>query len=134
MKRENEQRPEAILDESGGVLVAADAIRSGIPRNVVYQFMRERRLEKASPGIFGDPAEFPDGLCTLQLRYPKIVYSHNIALYLRSMAEREPVPVTVMVDLSYNVGSLAGRQRVARLLRQARVVRAWGLRSRDAGK
>lgn len=107
MKKENEHRLEDMMDENGGVLVVADAIADGIPRNAVYQFVRGRGLEKASPGIFFDPTEFPDELYLLQARYPKIVYSHNTALYLHDMAEREAVPVTLTVDSAYNVGSLS---------------------------
>lgn len=107
MKTSVEHRITGILQERGGVLVVADAIKQGIPRSAVYQFVRERGLEKISPGIFLDQDEFPDELYLLQARYPKIVYSHNTALYLHGMAEREPVPITLTVASSYNAESLA---------------------------
>ncbi|HIW76853.1 MULTISPECIES: type IV toxin-antitoxin system AbiEi family antitoxin domain-containing protein [Gordonibacter] len=107
MKPSVEQRIEDILRGNGGVLVASEVIEQGVPRNAVYQFVKDRGLEKVSPGIFLDENEFPDELYLLQARYPKVVYSHNTALYLHDMAERESVPITLTVDSGYNVGSLA---------------------------
>lgn len=65
MANRREQRIERLLDENNGVLIASDAIESGIPRNAVYDFARERGLEKASPGIFVDADVFPDELYLL---------------------------------------------------------------------
>lgn len=81
----SEQRIEQLLDENNGVLIASDAIGSGIPRNAVYDFARSRWLEKASLGIFVDADVFPDVLYLLQARYPKVALSHETALYLHDM-------------------------------------------------
>ena len=106
MTETSEQRIERFLDENGGVLIASEAIGSGIPRNAVYNFARRQGLEKASPGIFIDPDVFPDELYLLQARYPKVVFSHETALYLHGMAEREPSPVALTVESDYHAGSL----------------------------
>ena len=106
MANRSEQRIERLLDENNGVLIVSEAIGSGIPRNAVYDFARERGLEKASPGIFVDADMFPDELYLLQARYPKVVFSHETALYLHDMAEREPVPIVLTVESGYHSGSL----------------------------
>lgn len=85
MTNKSEQRIERLLDENNGVFIASEAIGSGIPRNAAYDFARERGLEKASPGIFVDADVFPDELYLLQARYPKVVFSHETALYLHDM-------------------------------------------------
>ena len=38
----------------------------------------------------------------MQLHYPKIIFSHEAALYLNGMAEREPDPVSVTVPSGYH--------------------------------
>lgn len=106
MANRSEQRIERLLDENNGVLIASEAIGSGIPRNAVYDFARERGLEKASPGIFVDADVFPDELYLLQARDPKVVFSHETALYLHDMAEREPVPIALTVESGYHSPSL----------------------------
>ena len=47
---------------------------------------------------------FPDELYLLQARYPKVVFSHETALYLHDMAEREPVPIVLTVESGYHSG------------------------------
>lgn len=106
MTNENEQRIKCLIDENNGVLIASDAIESGIPRNAVYDFVGTRGLEKVSPGIFMDVDALPDELYLLQARYPKVVFSHETALYLYGMAEREPIPIALTVEASYHSGSL----------------------------
>ena len=59
-----------------------------------------------SPGIFVDADVFPDELYLLQARYPKVVFSHETALYLHDMAEHEPVPIALTVESGYHSGSL----------------------------
>ena len=106
MENRSKQKIERLLDENNGVLIASEAIESGIPRNAVYDFVRERGLEKASPGIFVDAGVFPDEFYLLQARYPKVVFSHETALYLHDMAEREPVPIALTVESGYHSTSL----------------------------
>lgn len=106
MANRNEQKIERLLDENNGVLIVSEAIGSAIPRNAVYDFARERGLEKASPGIFVDADMFPDELYLLQARYPKVVFSHETALYLHDMAEREPIPIAITVESGYHSASL----------------------------
>ena len=133
MANRSEQRIKRLLDENNGILIASEAIGSGIPRNAVYDFARERGLEKASLGIFVDADVFPDGLYLLQARYSKVVFSHEMALYLHDMAEREFVPIALTVESGYHVGSLKN-QGVRIFLREAGVVRPRNLRGGIAGR
>lgn len=114
MNGESKQRLKQMLDENNGVLVASEAIHAGIPRNAVYNFASKCGLEKVSPGIFLDTDTFPDELYLLQTRYPKIVFSHETALYLHDMAEREPIPIVLTVESGYHADSL--KKQGARIL------------------
>lgn len=106
MRKSSEHRIECLLDQNNGVLIALEAIESGIPRNAVYSFVRERGMEKVSPGIFVDADVFPDEIYLLQARYPRVVFSHETALYLHDMADREPVPIALTVESGYHSESL----------------------------
>lgn len=96
-----------LLEQNGGVLSSSDAAKNDIPKKVLYRFIRENKLEKASHGIYMSPDEIPDELYLLQERYPKIIYSHQTALWLHDLAEREPLPIALTVDSGYNAGSLS---------------------------
>ena len=45
-------------------------------------------------------------MALLQKRFPKVVFSHESALYLHDLTDREPMPISVTVDSSYNAGPL----------------------------
>lgn len=96
-----------ILEQRGGVLAARDASDAGIPKKTLYRFVRENDLERASHGVYVSPDEIPDELYLLQQRYPKIVFSHQTALWLHDLAEREPLPISLTVTSNYNAGSLS---------------------------
>lgn len=96
-----------ILERGGGVLTASDASDANVPKKALYRFIRENELEKTSHGVYVSPDEIPDELYLLQKRYPKIVFSHQTALWLHDLAEREPLPISLTVDSGYNAGSLS---------------------------
>ncbi len=45
-------------------------------------------------------------MALLQKRFPKAVFSHDSALYLHDLTDREPMPISVTVDSNYNAGPL----------------------------
>ena len=45
-------------------------------------------------------------LILLQKRFPKAAFSHESALYLHDLTDREPMPISVTVDSGYNAGPL----------------------------
>lgn len=98
-----------MLERKGGVLTARDASDANIPKKVLYRFIQENELEKASHGVYVSPDEIPDELYLLQQRYPKIIFSHQTALWLHDLAEREPLPISLTVDSNYNAGSLSNQ-------------------------
>lgn len=107
MNSKNDRLLQKALDGNGGVLVVSSAIAEGVPRNAIYDFVKKRELEKASPGIFMDTNEIPDELYLLQARYPKVVFSHDTSLYLHDMSEREPYPISLTVESGYHSDTLS---------------------------
>lgn len=95
-----------LLDKSSGILTASAAARSGIPKDAFYRYVRNRGLEKNSHGVYVVKDAFLDELALLQVRFPKAVFSHDTALFLHGMSEREPIPLSVSVGSGYNSPSL----------------------------
>lgn len=102
----NKQKLEMLLVENNGILKTADAVAAGISKDAFYQFVKKAGLEKAAHGIYITQDGLTDEMYLLQAQFPKAVYSHEAALYLHELAEREPVPLTVTVCASYNSGGL----------------------------
>lgn len=97
---------EKMLLENNGVLKTADVLAAGISKDIFYKYAKETGLEKAAHGIYVSPDVLTDGMYLLQAQFPKAVFSHEAALYLHDLAEKEPLPFSVTVAASYNSGGL----------------------------
>lgn len=100
---------DGILDANSGVITSAEAQGAGASRPAFSDYVRRRGLERVSRGVYTDPDAFPDEMALLQRRYPKAVFSHESALYLHDLTDREPMPFSVTVDSGYNAGPLRER-------------------------
>lgn len=96
-----------MLREHNGVLRTADVVAAGIPKDYLYRFAAEAGLEKVAHGIFVSPDALIDEMYLLQLQIPKVIFSHDTALYLHDLAEMEPMPLTVTVPAKYRSAALA---------------------------
>lgn len=100
------ERLDKLLDEGAGILTTSAAIRSGIPKDAFYRYVRNRNLERESHGVYMTEDAFPDEFALLQARFPKAIFSHDAALFLHGMSEREPIPLSVSVESGYNSRAL----------------------------
>lgn len=96
----------SILEANAGIITSAEAQEAGATRPAFSDYVRRRGLEKASRGVYLDPDVFPDEMALLQKRFPKAAFSHESALYLHDLTDREPVPISVTVESSYNASPL----------------------------
>lgn len=95
-----------ILDElarsGNGVLRTADAVAAGISKPMLGNYVRERGFERVGHGLYLAPDAWKDGMYLLQLRCPQVVFSHDTALFLHDLTDREPSAYTVTVKSGYN--------------------------------
>lgn len=103
----NEKEIKRILNKNRGLLKTADIINANISKNSFYKYLKGSNLEKVAHGIYISSSECIDEMVLLQARNPKVVYSHETALYLHDLAEKEPIPLTVTVPANYNNPVLA---------------------------
>ncbi len=92
--------------DSDGFVTYAQAREAGVPKDAFYRYVKERGLTKQGRGIYLVEDALPDEFALLQTRFPKAIFSHETALFLHNMSEREPMPLSVSVESSYNSPSL----------------------------
>lgn len=95
-----------ILDAGDGIITTAGAAEAGVPKDAFYRYVRGKGLERLSHGVYRAAGAAPDELALLQERFPKAVLSHDTALFLHGLSEREPIPLSVSVPSSYNSPAL----------------------------
>lgn len=96
----------SILEANAGIITSAEAQEAGATRPAFSDYVRRHGLERTSRGVYIDPDVFPDEMALLQKRFPKAAFSHDSALYLHDLTDREPMPISVTVDSNYNAGPL----------------------------
>lgn len=97
---------DAILEKNNGVIQSSDAVSAGISKVYFSEYVKKKQLERVSRGVYLSGEAWADPLYFLQLRYPQVVFSHETALYLLDLAEREPLQFTVTVKAGYNATHL----------------------------
>ena len=103
----NQKMIEELLAENKGILRTADVVGAGISKEVFYKYVKDAGLEKAAHGIYLLPAVWADEIYLLQAQIPKVIYSHETALYFHDLTEMEPMPLTVTGPAKYNNPALA---------------------------
>lgn len=95
-----------LVESGGGIIATSDALEAGVPKDAFYDYVRARDMERFSHGVYLAKDAFPDEFALLQARFPKAIFSHDSALFLHGMSEREPIPLSVSVSSNYNSPAL----------------------------
>jgi predicted transcriptional regulator of viral defense system len=96
-----------LLQENNGFLKTSDVVAAGVSRTVLGDFARKYGLERIAHGLYMSQDAWEDGLFVIQARYPKAVFSHETALYLLNLANREPSPFSVTLKANTNSAGLS---------------------------
>lgn len=95
-----------LLKQQNGVLRTADIVAEGISKTYFSEYVKSRGLEHAAHGIYLSQDAWADPMYLLQLRCKQAVFSHETALFLHDLTDREPVQYSVTVKLRYNPSKL----------------------------
>ncbi len=93
---------QAVLIRNGGIITTAQANEVGISNERLRLLVKSGDLERASFGVYILPDEFEDKMYIAQMRRSKIIYSHETALFLQGLTDRDPISYTVTVPTGYN--------------------------------
>jgi len=97
---------QSVLTQNGGTVATAQANDVGISNERLRLLVKAGELERVSFGVYISPDEFVDKMYAIQLRRPKTIYSHETALFLHDLTDRDPVNYTVTVPTGYNAARL----------------------------
>lgn len=95
-----------LLKCSKGVVTAKFAAAHGVHREYLSEFVRQGKLERISHGIYITPDVWEDKMLILQLRKEKMIYSHETALFLHGLTDKNPTVYCVTVPAGYHTSKL----------------------------
>ena len=98
-----------LIQQKDGLLLTRDAEQEGIPRHYLTLLAREGTIERVGHGVYVTPNTFEDELYMLQARSPQVTFSHETALYLHDLSDRDPIAYSVTVPNGYHSQSLTDK-------------------------
>ena len=93
---------QSVLKQNGGIVTTAQANEAGVSNERLRLLVHSGDLERVTTGIYVLPDELTDKMYIVQLRRPKIIYSHETALFLHELTDRDPINYMVTVPTGYN--------------------------------
>lgn len=97
---------QSLLNKSGGILFSRDIAAVGVPNVYLTEFLRQGKLERVDHGVYISPDFLEDRMFVLQSCRSRITFSHDTALYLHDLSDRDPLSYTVTVPTGYNTKNL----------------------------
>ena len=92
---------DSMLEQGNGYITTRAVTAQGISKPYFAEYARSRELERVAHGVYQSPDAWPDDMYILHLRNSNIVFSHQSALALHGMMEREPHHIYVTVKQGY---------------------------------
>lgn len=100
------KRLKKLIHEHGGIITTSIAAESNIHREYLNKMVKVGELERVSRGIYITPDVWEDRLLIYQLKRTKMIYSHQTALYLHDLTDKDPLNYVVTVPQGYNPSKL----------------------------
>ncbi|PWL54446.1 MAG: abortive phage infection protein [Clostridiales bacterium] len=100
------EKIDSLLESKKGIIQTGEAVAAGISRPYFLEYVEKRQLQKVGHGIYMTADAWADPMYLLQARYRKAVFSHETALFLHGLTDREPLKYSVTVKSGYNTEQL----------------------------
>lgn len=94
------------INKSDGIITVKNAEAIGIQRQYLATLAKENKLERVAQGVYLRPDSFDDEMYRIQLKNQRIIYSHETALYLHDLTDRDPIYWSATVPKGYNATHL----------------------------
>ena len=95
-----------LIISNNGIIKTSQITKLGISKPVIYQYMKETETEQIAHGVYATKDAWIDTMYLLHLRCEQAVFSHETALFLHDMTDREPMEYEVTVKTGYNPSKL----------------------------
>lgn len=92
-----------IINKQNGTLLSSDLDKYKIPRTYLSMMVAEGEVERIGSGVYVSPDSLEDEMYIIQRKYPKLIYSHETALFFHDLSDRTPFEYSATVPSGYKV-------------------------------
>lgn len=97
-----------LLEKNDGLLLTKDIVEAGISKQLLGKYVKKGYIERVARGIYLSKKTFEDEMYVLQTRSEKAVFSHETALYLHDLTDRDPLQYVITLPSGYNATKFKG--------------------------
>jgi predicted transcriptional regulator of viral defense system len=95
-----------LMVSGNGVIFTRDVSDERIPRDYLTKMVSDGKLERVGRGEYLAPGAFDDVMFRLQQKHRRAIFSHDTALFLHGLSDRDPIRYAVTVPSGYNASLL----------------------------
>ena len=101
-----EEQIRKLLEANSGMIRTSQVTDAGISKPVLYQYVKENEIDQLSHGVYALRDSWTDMMYLIHLRCKQAVFSHETALFLHDLTDREPMEYEITVKTGYNPSKL----------------------------
>lgn len=90
-----------LLKRQNGLFTCSQAQQAGISKSALADMVEKKIIERAAHGIYISADSFGDDMFIKQTAVPKLIYSHETALFFHELTNRTPNRYSVTVPSNY---------------------------------
>ena len=95
-----------LVEKGNGYLQTSQVLENGISKPTLADYVIKRNMERVAQGVYLAEDAWKDELYILHRSNSRIIFSHETALFLHGLMEREPKDISVTVRAGYNATHL----------------------------
>lgn len=95
-----------LIMANDGMIQTSQVMNIGISKTVFYQYVKDNDMEQISHGVYATKDTWTDAMYLVHLRCKQAVFSHETALFLHDLTDREPIEYEITVKTGYNPSKL----------------------------
>lgn len=96
-----------LLERNSGYLTAEKAREYGVANKTLQRMTHRGEIERIVHGLYISADIFPDPYYIAQYRCPKGIFSHETALFLHDLSDREPLRMMMTIPSGWNTKLLS---------------------------
>lgn len=116
---EKEKILDEMVEEQNGYIRLIDAQNKGLSKYAVLEYVHKKDMERIAPGVYITEDAWEDCLYLLQIRNRNIIFSHETALYIHGLSDREPFSPVITVKKGYNAKHLKDQGVLVHTVRES---------------
>ncbi len=95
-----------LIADNDGMIRTSQITDAGISKTTLYKYVKDNDLEQISHGVYATKDAWTDMMYLVHLRCEQAVFSHETALFLHDLTDREPTEYEITVKTGYNPSKL----------------------------